>query len=212
MGDPNAREPSRLRTTAPRLAAVTAALALLGSLGVGAAYRAERAALDARSRRTEVAPGVGTARLKFYCDGIRTPPACPAEMAPLAGDEEVLGLEAGGMARAYRLAALNDRTRQIVNDLVGGSAVSVTYCYANGCARAFGGGPAAAPLEVSQAGLYGGRMVVKTGGVEYLQDTGEALDDDPHVALFPYRAHPLTRTTWRRWKALHPDTDVYAGD
>lgn len=152
----------------------------------------------------------------FLSEGLRLPPTVPAAAAEAAigDDDEVIGVEAGGKARAYRMRAMRIPMRHVINDVVGGVAVSITYCNLRQCVRGFGGVPKEAPLELWQAGLLDDRMVVKVGGVSYLQETGKVVECDsgqPAVP-FPYAEYPLTRTTWKEWKGRHPDSDVYVGD
>jgi hypothetical protein len=152
----------------------------------------------------------------FLSEGFRLPPTVPAAEAGAAigDDDEVIGVVAGGKARAYRMPAMRIPTRHIINDVVGGVAVSVTYCNLRQCVRGFGGIPGETPLELWQAGLLGDRMVVKVGGVSYLQETGKVVECDsgrPAVP-FPYAEYPLVQTTWKEWKRRHPETDVYVGD
>ncbi|MDR3638338.1 MAG: DUF3179 domain-containing (seleno)protein [Isosphaeraceae bacterium] len=150
-------------------------------------------------------------RMQFFSAGLETPTTLPVEFAKLADDEPVIGIEAGGKARAYHVPTMCSTTRHIVNDVLGGVGVSVTYCDLSDCARAFGGGAHTSPLDVSQAGLLDGRMLIKIGGVTYSQETGEIAETDPGKAAvpFPYAPFPLTRATWGEWKLRHPDTDIY---
>ena len=90
---------------------------------------------------TEYHDGPTSDRVEIRSPGLRTPPTTPASSAAIDDAEEVIGVEAGGRARAYRLRSLADPTSHIINDLVGGSAVTVTYCDKSGCVRAFGGAP-----------------------------------------------------------------------
>lgn len=145
---------------------------------------------------------------RIAMEGLSRPPATPAESARLAEDEEVIGVVVDGAARAYRLKALEYPPWHIVNDLVGGSPVTVAYCDLSGCVRVYGG-PGDAPLGVSQAGLVDREMVVTVAGVDYVHRTGRPLGRDGDTATFPYPNRPWTRTTWGAWKRAHPGTDVF---
>jgi hypothetical protein len=143
--------------------------------------------------------------------GVRLPPARPAAGAPIRDDREVLGVRVDGRARAYLLAALSF-PNHVVNDLVGGSSVSVAYCDKTGCARAFTGGRAGEPLALDVGGWADEKgMTLRHGGVEYAEETGENLTT-PGGAPLPHRRLTFERTTWGTWRKAHPDTDVYTGD
>jgi hypothetical protein len=146
--------------------------------------------------------------------GIRLPPAVPAASAGLAEGEVVVGVSAGGRHRAYRLAALAPIRGHVVNDVLAGRPVTVTYCDRVECVRVFTG-PPGPPLDVAGAGWDNreGRrgLVLRVGSTLYRQDTGGPAEDAP-VPPFPHAAAEYERTTWGRWRQAHPDTDAYVGD
>jgi hypothetical protein len=131
-----------------------------------------------------------------------------ASLAGLADEEPVIGVAAGGHCRAYLVRALASAPRaHVVNDVLGGEAVSVTYCNIYRCARAFSGGAGVEPLDLSQGGLAQGTLVLLARGYHYRQDSGEAMD--PLAPPFPYPPYPAEETTWGEWRRAHPDSDVY---
>src|SRR5262249_34018813 len=75
-----------------------------------------------------VGPASGDGWWKNECAGVRLPPTRTPEESGLADREEVFGVVAGGRARAYRLAALSLPSRHVVNDVVGGTPVTVAFC------------------------------------------------------------------------------------
>lgn len=158
------------------------------------------------SGRTFLAPSAD-----FEAPGIDRPPAVPAADAALADNEAVVGVSAGGRRRAYSVRALA-RTAEshIVNDVLDGVPVSVTYCDIYRCTRVFTGGPPGEPLDLSQGGLTDGGMVLKSGSHTYRQDSGEALE--PGGSPLRYGSLPCEETTWGAWRHAHPDTDVYTGE
>ncbi len=193
---------------------IVAGFALIAPLGLGAFYWAETAMLRDWSRKSEVIePLPEVRRVVEFFEGIPTPPTLTAAEATLADDEPVIGIEVGGKSRAYRLRAMRGFTDHVVNDVVDGVAVTVTYCDIADCVRAFGGGDHQTPLDIAQGGLMDQRMVLRIGHAGYLQETGELIETDKdHPAVpFPYAEFPSTRTTWGEWKTQHPDTDVYEG-
>jgi hypothetical protein len=148
----------------------------------------------------------------FDAPGIRQPAALPAAgAAELSDAEPVIGVSAGGRDRAYLVRALAISAKfHIVNDVLGGVPVSVTYCDLYECPRLFTGGATGESLDLSQGGLRSGSMVLKTGGHPYRQDTGAPLEEE--APPFPYDPYPGDVTTWGAWRGAHPDTDVYVAD
>jgi hypothetical protein len=146
--------------------------------------------------------------------GIRTPPVRAAADAGLDDNADVIGICAGGRARAYSLGEMGTGpARHVVNDLVGGWAVTVTYCNVTGCTRAYSAGPAKEPLDLGVGGFNKeeGGLVLRDGGKEYAQTTGKCLSPGGGSEL-PYMAMEPVHTTWKAWREEHPDTDVYVGD
>jgi len=146
---------------------------------------------------------------------VQQPPALSAAAVRLADDAEVIGVAAGGRHRAYALDAFVYWTkRHVVNDVVGGVPITVTHCDLTECTRVFTAPDRDGPLDVSVGG-WGGRfeesgLLLRVGSTRYRQTTGEPLKDgDPP---FPYAPAEYVRTTWKRWREAHPDTDVYVGE
>lgn len=143
--------------------------------------------------------------------GIRLPPMHPAASAHLHDDDEVLGVVVGGKARAYSLEALSGGlTRHVVNDLVGGQPVSVAYCDIDDCARVYSGPPGQEPLDVGVLTKLKVGLALRVGEADYAQETGERLGNGPGGHI-PLPELEYVRTTWRKWREAHPDTDVYEG-
>lgn len=160
---------------------------------------------------TPASPWQGLALEKHAVD--REPRLRPAAEAGLPDDAEVVGVEAGGRSRAYVLGALAPPDRHVLNDRLGGLPVTVTYCPRDGCLRVFTGPKGGGPLAVSVGGWDGrsdpGSMLLRVADERYRQDKGLRLGREP--APFPYPTHEFVRTTWRRWREAHPDTDVHVG-
>jgi len=145
--------------------------------------------------------------------GVRLPPTRAAEDADLTEDAEVIGVCVAGHARAYAIESMTfPPWRHVVNDLLGGYPVSVTYCEKRNCARVFAGESTGVPLELDVGGLTTRQgMLLRVHGINYAQGTGENIVS-PVSAPIPYRHLPHARTTWAAWRKAHPDTDVYRGD
>lgn len=170
--------------------------------------------LKLHSTRWDVSFGKGPASpfRKFAMPGVFRPRAVRAADSTLGDGEEVIGVEVGGRARAYRLDALRDRSRHLVNDLVGEVPVSVAYCDLSECVSAYTGREGEGPLDVSVGGLYGGReMVLDVGGTLYFQLSGAPIEPGPGPRSIPLESMATTRTTWGEWRRRHPETDIYEG-
>ncbi len=132
----------------------------------------------------------------------------------LPDDDIVFGVVSGGEARAYPRRVLE--VHEIVNDELGRRRVAVTYCTLCGTAAAYAAG-----------GVPGteGPLVFATSGL--LQRSNKLMYDEQTESLFeqfrgvgvagPLRGVelerlPLSVTTWRDWRAAHPETTVVAAD
>ncbi|MBO0697297.1 MAG: DUF3179 domain-containing protein, partial [Zavarzinella sp.] len=139
---------------------------------------------------------------------ITDPPAVPAAAAKLADSEPVIGVTAGGKARAYRRSALEHVHYHVVNDLLGGVPVTVTRCDRKQCTRVFtGDGTRALRLRV---GGYADGLLVKAGDRTYRQEDGKPTAG-PEAGTVPFRPFAFVEATWAEWRAAHPDTDVVLG-
>lgn len=195
-----------------RVIAVTFAAALIV---FGAVYGYERVALQGHQGRLEARTGPAQPFVALGNRGVLRPPTSRAEGSGMRGDEEVVGVLVNGRARAYRLDALRDRTRHVVNDLIDGTPVSVAFCDLTDCVRAYTDPRRSAPLDLAVAGLYvdnGAEMVVELDGVLYFHQSGRPMKPGPGPAALPCDALASTRTTWKEWVRSHPGTDVYTGD
>jgi len=149
--------------------------------------------------------------------GIQQPPVQPAATAQLADEAEVIGVLVKGRPRAYEVLAfravptIGDPSRHVVNDVLVGVPITVSYCDRLNCAQVYTDASAKTPLLVGVGG-YTKRdghesMLLCIGAYHYRQDTEEALEED--ATSFPYTHLPFVRTTWKQWRTDYPDTDVY---
>ncbi len=142
--------------------------------------------------------------------GLCQPLTLSAAKAALDDDTPVIGVFAGGKARAYLLEAFqHGPTSHLVNDLLGGVPISVIHCDISGCTRVFTGSSSGQPLELMVGGRKDAGLVLKWNGQLYRQETSEPLDK--HSVSFPYRQYPADLTVWGNWRQAHPQTDVYMG-
>jgi hypothetical protein len=139
------------------------------------------------------------------------PPILKAAEARMRPDDMVIGVEVGGRARAYFLAAFDHPMGHLVNDMIGGVAVSVAYCNLSRCVRVYTDPGATAPLDVEVAGVLDREMVIKLRGVPYFQRSGEPVEPGASPATIPYNLLTPTIVKWNQWTRQHPETDVYEG-
>ena len=195
--------------TAPRWLLITVVVAVVVAGAVAVPY------IEAWTRPTgkivvlapDEKPVLGSPMLM---PGIDRPDVVAADKAGLADDEPVIGVVSNGKPRAYRVAAFIGVTRHVVNDVVAGRPVTVTYCDKNDCARAFTGDKAGEPLEVALGGLAGDMLLRGPDGNFFWQPTGR-LADPERGDVQAFDLMPITRTTWQEWREAHPTTDVYVG-
>jgi hypothetical protein len=145
----------------------------------------------------------------FYAPGIDRPPTEAAEAADLADDTPVVGVVVDGKARAYSLRAMSPMTKHVVNDVIGETPVTVTYCNRTNCVRVFSDEARGKSLPVTLMGFTQDSMLLRVGEVMYRQDDGKSLR--PGHADFPYEPAAHELMTWKEWKTAHPGTDVYTG-
>jgi hypothetical protein len=144
----------------------------------------------------------------WIAPGVSRPPMRAAKDAGLEDEAPVVGVVVAGKARAYSLAALSHISRHVVNDRLGDVPVTVTYCDLYQCLRIFTDEGRTEALELSQGGRGTDGLVLLYGGTFYNQSTGERTSPgDP----LPLRPVPHEQTTWKAWRAKHPETDVYTG-
>lgn len=148
--------------------------------------------------------------------GISVPAIYKADDVRLPEGASVLGIVVDGVARAYLVDALSmpvghivtgpndpgirELGRHVVNDQVGETSVSVTYCDKTSCGAVYTRpGSEAIPLNV--AGWSGESLLLTLEGKKFAQDEGL-----PELTKLSFE-----RTSWAQWKAKHPETSVYLG-
>ena len=129
----------------------------------------------------------------------------------LKDKDRVLGISRNGVVRAYPIRILN--YHEIVNDMLGDEPVVITYCPLCGSGMAFA------------SMFWERRFVFGVSGLLYNSDV--LLYDQQTESLWSQlmsqaisgqmkgnrlESLPLSHTTWRDWKARHPDTRVLSTD
>lgn len=151
------------------------------------------------------------------------PNAIPAVNAPAMVDpddvavdylldtDKVLGVVMNGEARAYPHNVLWHH--EIVNDDIGGTPVSVTFCPLTGSGLAFSPVVGAQTLDLGVSGLlFANNLVMydRTSGDVYgPQLTVNGVCDSFSGTSLDLL--PVQEMSWGRWKELHPDTRVVSG-
>jgi hypothetical protein len=139
------------------------------------------------------------------------PPISTVAEAKAEPQDLVIGVELNGRARAYRLAAFDDPSGHVVNDLIGDVPVSVAYSTLNQCVRVYTGPKNSGLLDAEVPGLLNQRMVIKLGGTLYFHRSGMPVEPAGNPPPIPYTLINPTVTTWKEWTRRHPDTDIFVG-
>lgn len=152
--------------------------------------------------------------------GLDHPRVSPAQEARVEDDEEVIGVMVGDKARAYRIKVMEGPRRHIVNDVINGVPISITFCDITMCARAFTSDSTHKTLDLDTGGFHDHQMVLLIDGRLYYQKTGKAVPanafkmqgyepPDDKTVPFPFAEYPIVRSSWKAWKVAHPNTDIY---
>jgi hypothetical protein len=104
------------------------------------------------------------------------------------------------------LKALAPEENHVVNDMIQGQPVSVTYCNRTGCVRAFTQ-DSSEPLDIGVGGYHEG-LLLNVGDELYRQKTGVAMSGDKEL---PFSILPHEMTTWGSWRMNHLDTEIFIG-
>ena len=167
----------------------------VAALAIPLIYWNERSGLKAWASQTETFVPQGPQRHLVQFAGLDRPGTLPASGATLGDGELILGIEVGGKARAYHQRSMNARSRHVVNDVIGGRAITVTYCDLADCARAFGGDDRPRPARRlarrprRRPDAAEGRRVVLRSGVRTARRTRPGLGRVA-VPLSVIPAHP----------------------
>jgi hypothetical protein len=132
----------------------------------------------------------------------------------LQGDELVFGARIGGEARAWPLRILS--WHEMLNDRLGGEAVTLSFCTLCRSALLFRGRlPSGEETTFGTSGLlYRSNKLMFDRRTRTLWSN---LDGQPVLGPLaadprPLEILPLVTTTWEAWRRDHPDTTVLALD
>jgi len=144
-------------------------------------------------------------------EALTDPQSIPAaQFTELGDDEEVLGLTVNGASRAYPARFI--AWHHIVNDVLGGKPVAVTYCSVCNSGVAYDPVVDGKRRLFNVFGLFRGVMAMIDPSTETVWShlAGEALLGPDKGKTLP--ALPVVNTTWGEWKRLHPDTTTPVWD
>ena len=129
----------------------------------------------------------------------------------LKDKDRVLGVAIDGIAHAYPIRILN--YHEIVNDVVGGKAVVITYCPLCGSGTVFGRTVNGRRLEFGVSGLlYNSDVLMYDRQTNSLwsqlmsQAISGRMQGERLVQL------PASHTSWQEWTSRHPQTTVLSDD
>lgn len=130
----------------------------------------------------------------------------------LARDALVLGVAHNGEARAYPHNVL--WWHEIVNDVIGGTAVAVSYCPLTGSGMVYDAAVAGATRAFGVSGLLFDNNLILYDRVAqetlWSQMRVEGICG-PLTSTAP-RLLPVVQSTWEAWRALHPETTAVSFD
>jgi len=130
-----------------------------------------------------------------------------AEADYLRDEDRVLGINIRGRARAYPIRILNHH--EIVNDVVGGEIITVTWCPLCGSGIAFAAAVEERTFDFGVSGLlYNSDVLMYDRQTESLWSQIMKTAITGEMKGSKLTAISLVHTTWRDWMSRHPETDV----
>jgi hypothetical protein len=144
------------------------------------------------------------------------PEPIPAEQAGYLEDKHVVfGIEVGGEARAYPKRIL--AWHEMALDRLGGTELTIVYCTLCGTVIPYGSEAGGEHHTFGTSGLlYRSNKLMFDHETMSLWSTIEGRPVIGPLATryedLELQAYPVVTTTWREWKALHPDTTVLSLD
>ena len=125
----------------------------------------------------------------------------------LADEDRVLGISTGGITRSYPIRILD--WHEIVNDNFGGRPVVVSYCPLCGTGMAFDADVGGQARSFGVSGLlYNSDVLLYDRESESLWSQVMRKAVSGPLIGRELRQVPMSHTTWRDWRARHPDTMV----
>lgn len=148
-----------------------------------------------------------------YVPYVMTPPENPRVLDPaeadklLKPDDYVLGLVHNGQARAYPRDAIS--RPHFYTDQVGGQDLTISYCILCNSGIGFKNELQGKPLNLECITAYNNNIIYrdKNSGNFIQQLDGKVIYGPAKGTVLD--SLPVIITTWKEWKALHPETKLY---
>jgi hypothetical protein len=175
-----------------------------------------RAPLPDAAQYRDAAPPTNQIILDFEANrpGLENPPFADPQDERIGKSMRVIGVMVDGHAYAYSVKALSiprrfgygaDKRelvrRHVVNQLLGDTAVSITYCDISACARVFKADHQTETLPLAVGGASNGKLVLSYNGKRYMHNDKK----------IPLTDCPFEVTFWGDWLSRHPDSRIYLG-
>ncbi len=190
-----------------RILAVIFGIAVIGGISLTAWWVASQPAVGGATEFTKLPDGTllfdvpGTSRVRWKT-------AAEAKLGPAA---DVIGVVIGAKSRCFLVRAMEapelddyaQTASHIVNEVVGDTALSVTYCDVLKCTRVLTGNDGKpSPLPLSVGGWSWDKGLL-------LMYEGERFEQESRD--LPLRDVEFERLTLGEWLKKHPDTLIYDG-
>ena len=134
-----------------------------------------------------------------------------ADATYLDGRNRVLGISINGVAHAYPIRILN--YHEIVNDVVDGTAVVVTYCPLCGSGAAFEAAIDGRSFEFGVSGLlYNSDVLMYDRETDSLWSQLMVQAVTGPMKGTRLQQLPLSHTSWQEWVRRHPETRVLSNN
>jgi hypothetical protein len=129
--------------------------------------------------------------------------------ASLRDTDMVLGIALGGQARAYPVSLMWGPEHEVVNDTLGGRPIATTWCPLAHSGVVFDRLLEGKTLELGNRGVDRGTLLLYDGGSGSWWSQVFGVSVRGPLQGRRLGKLPSMLTTWRRWRAVHPDTTVY---
>lgn len=144
---------------------------------------------------------MGAMNTPFITPPVIAPPTFKANEVTLPDSTIVIGVNAGGHAKCYVKEVMQPIASHVVNDTIGLTPVSITYCDQKDFVRVFRGTETGQTCDVKVGGYMNDEMALMIGGTMF----GQSSKD------IPLPDAEFQQVTWGEWKAAHPETRIYLG-
>lgn len=129
------------------------------------------------------------------------------DAAFLKPKDRVLGISYNGVARAYPIKILN--YHEIVNDVLNGEAVVVTYCPLCGSGMAFESTFDGIRLQFGVSGLlYNSDVLMYDRNSQSLWSQIKSMAISGPAKGMRLQSLPISHTSWKEWRHRFPETEV----